>query len=49
MLKDKVLAELEAVRKEIDSESDEERMHLEGWEKSLRWVLRQIALEEEGK
>lgn len=49
MLKDKVLDELETVRKEIDSESDEERMHLEGWEKALRWVLRQIALEEEGK
>ena len=47
MLKDKVLEELESVRGEIESESDEERMHLEGWEKALLWVLRQI--ESEGK
>ena len=45
MLKDKVLDELESVRGEIESESDEERMHLEGWEKALLWVLRQIESE----
>lgn len=47
MLKDKVLDELESVRGEIESDSEEERMHLEGWEKALLWVLRQI--ESEGK
>jgi hypothetical protein len=47
MLKDKVLDELESVRGEIESESEGERMHLEGWEKALLWVLRQI--ESEGK
>ena len=45
MLKNKVLDELESVRGEIESESDEERMHLEGWEKALLWVLRQIESE----
>ena len=45
MLKDKVLDELESVRGEIESESDEERTLLEGWEKALLWVLRQIESE----
>jgi hypothetical protein len=46
MLKDKVLEELESVRGEIESESDEERATLEGWEKALLWVLRQIKSED---
>jgi hypothetical protein len=47
MLKDTVMNELESVRKEIESDSDNERALLEGWEKALLWVLRKI--ESEGK
>lgn len=47
MLKDTVMNELESVRQEIESDSDQERALLEGWEKALLWVLREI--EKEGK
>ena len=47
MLKDKVMNELESVRQEIESDSEQERALLEGWEKALLWVLREI--EKEGK
>ena len=46
MLKDKVLDELETVRKEIENESEGERATLEGWEKALLWMLRQIESED---
>lgn len=45
MLKDKVLDELETVRAEIESESELEGTALEGWEKALLWILRQIESE----
>ena len=46
MLKDKVLDELESVRREIEGDSQGERATLEGWEKALLWVLRQIESED---
>lgn len=47
MLKEIVEKELEKVKKEIDSDSDQERATLEGWEEALLWVL--VLLEEEGE
>jgi hypothetical protein len=45
-LRSKVLIELESVRGEIESDSDQEGSLLEGWEKALLWTLRQINKEE---
>jgi hypothetical protein len=42
MLKDTVINELESVRQEIESDDEQERALLEGWEKALLWVLRKI-------
>lgn len=47
MIKETVLAELERVKAEIDSDPDQERATLEGWEEALLWVL--VLLEEESK
>lgn len=47
MFKDKIAEELESVRKEIEQDSEQERATLEGWEKALIWVLKEI--EREGK
>jgi hypothetical protein len=44
MIKETVLAELERVKAEIDSDEDQERATLEGWEEALLWVL--VLLEE---
>jgi hypothetical protein len=45
MLKDIVINELESVREEIESDNNQERALLEGWEKALLWVLRKIESE----
>ena len=46
-IKERVTRELEIVQREIDSDSDQERATLEGWEEALKWVLNEI--EKEGK
>jgi hypothetical protein len=45
MLKDTVINELESVRQEIESDDEQERALLEGWEKALLWVIRKIESE----
>lgn len=45
MLKDTVINELESVREEMESDNNQERALLEGWEKALLWVLRKIESE----
>ncbi len=45
MLKDTVIDELDRVREEIESDDEQERALLEGWEKALLWVLRKIESE----
>ena len=45
MLKDTIINELESVREEIESDNNQERALLEGWEKALLWVLRKIESE----
>jgi hypothetical protein len=47
MIKETVLAELERVKAEIDSDEDQERATLEGWEQALLWVL--VLLEEDNR
>lgn len=47
MLKETIVSELESVRSEIEQDSEQERATLEGWEKALIWVLKEI--EREGK
>ena len=47
MIKETVLAELERVKTEIDSDADQERATLEGWEEALLWVL--VLLEEDNR
>ena len=49
MLKDTVIDELDRVREEIESDDEQERALLEGWEKALLWVIRKIEIEGEGK
>jgi hypothetical protein len=48
MNKEIVYEELSKVRQEIEENSDGERNFLEGWEKALLWVIRQIDKEKEG-
>jgi hypothetical protein len=48
MNKEIVYEELSKVRQEIEENSDGERNFLEGWEKALLWVIRQIDTETEG-
>lgn len=40
--KEKLLAEIEKVREEIDSDEDQERATLEGWYEALCWVLEEF-------
>lgn len=47
MIRETIQAELDRVKEEIDSDSDQERATLEGWEEALKWVLNEI--EKEGK
>ena len=47
MIRETIQAELDRVKAEIDSDSDQERATLEGWEEALKWVLNEI--EKEGK
>lgn len=37
--REKILAEIDVVSKEIDSDPDQERATLEGWYEALSWVL----------
>lgn len=46
MIKQAVLDELESVRQEIEGDWSTELATLEGWEKALLWVLREIEKEE---
>jgi hypothetical protein len=46
MNKEMVYEELNKVREEIEENSDSEPNFLEGWEKALLWVIRQIEKEE---
>ena len=41
-IKERVTRELEIVQREIDSDDDQERATLEGWEEALKWVLNEI-------
>jgi hypothetical protein len=41
-MKEKVIKELEKVRDEINRAETEDLTLLEGWEKALEWVLRQL-------
>lgn len=43
-IRETIQAELDRVKEEIDSDSDQERATLEGWEEALLWVL--VLLEE---
>jgi hypothetical protein len=47
MNKEMVYEEISKVREEMEENSEGERNFLEGWEKALLWVIRQ--LESEGK
>ena len=49
MDKEIVYEELDKVRQEIEENSEGERNFLEGWEKALLWVIRQIDKEGEVK
>jgi hypothetical protein len=42
VIKQTILEELESVRHEIEGDPDAERATLEGWEKALLWVLREL-------
>lgn len=46
MNKEMVYEELNKVREEMEENSDGERNLLEGWEKALLWVIRQIEKED---
>ena len=46
-IKERITRELEVIQREIDSDSDQERATLEGWEEALKWVLNEI--EKEGE
>lgn len=46
MNKEMVYEELNKVREEMEENSDGERNFLEGWEKALLWVIRQIEKED---
>lgn len=41
-LRETIAAELENVRTEIDSDADQERATLEGWESALVWALNEL-------
>lgn len=47
MIRDTIQTELDRVQIEIDSDDDQERATLEGWEEALKWVLNEI--EKEGE
>ena len=49
MNKEIVYEELSKVREEMEENSDGERNFLEGWEKALLWVIRQIEKEGENE
>lgn len=46
MLKERVSQELSNVREEMSRAECEDLNVLEGWEKALRWVLKQVEEEE---
>lgn len=47
MIHETIQAELDRIQEEIDSDADQERATLEGWEEALKWVLNEI--EKEGE
>ena len=46
---ERIQAELEKVREEMERAETEDLTLLEGWEKALLWVLRQCEVEGESK
>lgn len=48
MIHETIQAELDRIQEEIDSDDDQERATLEGWEDALKWVLAQLQ-EKEGE